>query len=259
MDQNQLRLSQKMTAMPPTANTDRERRSTAQAIGGGLNFPFGFPQAAASAPNLAAALPGEIFDSYASSGYQRQRQMTLGDLLLENRIVFLQGEIHAGNANEMVMKLLYLQSENRRKDIHFYINSPGGDVIATLAIYDVMQIVTCPLSTYCVGQAASGAAVLLAGGTKGKRYALPNSRVMIHQPYGGVGGQVSDIEIQADEILRNRGILNDILAKHTGQSVEKIHKDINRDFFLSASQAKEYGVVDEITTRPEVNADDDED
>ena len=184
--------------------------------------------------------------------------MTLGDLLLENRIVFLQGEIHAGNANEMVMKLLYLQSENRRKDIHFYINSPGGDVIATLAIYDVMQILTCPLSTYCVGQAASGAAVLLAGGTKGKRYALPNSRVMIHQPYGGVGGQVSDIEIQADEILRNRGILNEILAKHTGQSVEKIHKDINRDFFLSASQAKEYGVVDEITTRPEVNVDDDD-
>jgi len=184
--------------------------------------------------------------------------MTLGDLLLENRIVFLQGEIHAGNANEMVMKLLYLQSENRRKDIHFYINSPGGDVIATLAIYDIMQILTCPLSTYCVGQAASGAAVLLAGGTKGKRYALPNSRVMIHQPYGGVGGQVSDIEIQADEILRNRGILNEILAKHTGQTVEKIHKDINRDFFLSASQAKEYGVVDEITTRPEVNVDDDD-
>ena len=244
--------------MPPTANTDREPRNAGQSIGSGLNYPFGFPQHPNSPPNLPPMLPGEIYDSYASSPYQRQRQMTLGDLLLENRIVFLQGEIHAGNANEMVMKLLYLQSENRRKDIHFYINSPGGDVIATLAIYDVMQILTCPLSTYCVGQAASGAAVLLAGGTKGKRYALPNSRVMIHQPYGGVGGQVSDIEIQADEILRNRGILNEILAKHTGQSVEKIHKDINRDFFLSASQAKEYGVVDEITTRPEVNVDDDD-
>ena len=136
--------------------------------------------------------------------YQRQRQMTLGDLLLENRIIFLQGEIHDGNANEMVMKLLYLQSENRRKDIHFYINSPGGSVTATLAIYDTMQILTCPVATYCVGLAASGGAVLLAGGTKGKRFALPHAKVMIHQPYGQVGGQVSDIEIQADEILKTR-------------------------------------------------------
>ena len=112
--------------------------------------------------------------------------MTLGDLLLENRIIFLQGEIHDGNANELVMKLLYLQSENRRKDIHFYINSPGGSVSATLAIYDTMQILTCPVATYCVGLAASGGAVLLAGGAKGKRFALPNAKVMIHQPYGGV-------------------------------------------------------------------------
>ena len=139
--------------------------------------------------------------------------MTLGDLLLENRIVFLQGEIHTGNANEVVMKLLYLQSENKKKGINFYLNSPGGDVIATLAIYDTMQILSCPVATFCVGQAASGAAVLLAGGTKGRRFALPNSRVMIHQPYGGVSGQVSDIEIQADEILRNRQVLNEILAK----------------------------------------------
>ena len=139
--------------------------------------------------------------------------MTLGDLLLENRIVFLQGEIHTGNANELVMKLLYLQSENKKKPINFYLNSPGGDVIATMAIYDVMQIMSCPVATFCVGQAASGAAVLLAGGTKGSRFCLPNSRVMIHQPHGGVGGQVSDIEIQADEILRNRTVLNEILAK----------------------------------------------
>src|SRR6195256_5795642 len=111
--------------------------------------------------------------------YQRQRQLTLGDLLLENRIVFLQGEIHTGNANEVVMKLLYLQSENRRKDIHFYVNSPGGDVAATLAIYDTMQMLSCPIATYCVGQAASGAAVLLAGGTKGKRHILPHARVML--------------------------------------------------------------------------------
>jgi ATP-dependent Clp protease protease subunit len=182
--------------------------------------------------------------------------MTLGDLLLENRIVFLQGEIHTGNANEVVMKLLYLQSENRRKDIHFYLNSPGGDVVATLAIYDVMQILSCPVATYCVGQAASGAAVLLAGGTQGKRFALAHSRVMMHQPYGGVGGQVSDIEIQASEILRNREVLNEVLARHTGKPIEQIAKDTDRDFFLTAAEAKEYGVVDEITVKPEADDED---
>jgi ATP-dependent Clp protease protease subunit len=146
--------------------------------------------------------------------YQRQRQLTLGDLLLENRIILLQGVIHDGNANELVMKLLYLQSENRRKDIHFYINSPGGSVSATLAIYDTMQILSCPVATYCVGLAASGGAVLLAGGAKGKRLALPHAKVMIHQPYGQVGGQVSDIEIQAKEILKTRETLNQILAPY---------------------------------------------
>lgn len=198
----------------------------------------------------------QISNSYSYQQMQRQRQMTLGDMLLENRIVFLQGEIHTGNANELVMKLLYLQSENRKKDIHFYMNSPGGDVIATMAIYDVMQILSCPVATYCVGQAASGAAVLLAGGAKGKRYALPNSRVMIHQPFGGVSGQVSDIEIQATEILRNRSRLNEILAHHTGKTVEEIAKDMDRDFFMTAEQAKEYGVVDDITKRPESESDD---
>lgn len=195
--------------------------------------------------------------SYSYQSYQRQRQMTLGDLLLENRIVFLQGEIHTGNANEVVMKLLYLQSENRRKDIHFYLNSPGGDVVATLAIYDTMQILSCPICTYCVGQAASGAAVLLAGGTQGKRYALPHARVMLHQPYGGVSGQVSDIEIQANEILRNREMLNQILAQHTSKSIETIAKDTDRDFFLGAEEAKEYGLVDEILKKPPMQADDD--
>ena len=145
--------------------------------------------------------------------YQRQRQMTLGDLLLENRVIFLQGEIYDGNANELVMKLLYLQSENRRKDIHFYINSPGGSVSSTLAIYDTMQMISCPVATYCVGLAASGGAVLLAGGEKGKRFSLKHAKVMIHQPHGGVGGQVSDIEIQANEILRTRMALNEILAQ----------------------------------------------
>lgn len=188
---------------------------------------------------------------------QRQRQMTLGDLLLENRIVFLQGEIYTGNANDVVMKLLYLQSENKKKGINFYLNSPGGDVIATMAIYDTMQILSCPVATFCVGQAASGAAVLLAGGAKGKRFALPHSRVMIHQPFGGVSGQVSDIEIQAEEILRNRAMLNEILAKHTGKKVEDIARDSDRDFFLSAEQAKEYGLVDSITERPDSDEDDD--
>jgi ATP-dependent Clp protease protease subunit len=196
--------------------------------------------------SMSAQLPLPVFDSHSYQQYQRQRQLTLGDLLLENRIVFLQGEIYTGNANEVVMKLLYLQSENRRKDIHFYLNSPGGDVAATLAIYDTMQILSCPVATYCVGQAASGAAVLLAGGTKGKRYALPNARVMLHQPYGGVQGQISDIEIQAEEILRYREVLNKILAHHTSQPIERIAKDTDRDFFLGAEQAKNYGVVDEV-------------
>ncbi|MCE3018833.1 MAG: ClpP family protease [Pirellula sp.] len=196
-----------------------------------------------------------VFDSHAHQSYQRQRQMTLGDLLLENRIVFLQGEIYTGNANEVVMKLLFLQSENRRKDIHFYINSPGGEVVSTLAIYDTMQMLSCPVATYCVGQAASGGAVLLAGGSPGKRYCLPNSTVMVHQPHGGVRGQISDIEIQANEILRMRTQLNEILAKHTGKSVDQIAKDTDRDFFLTANDAKEYGIVDHLLTKQIVDED----
>lgn len=186
--------------------------------------------------------------------YQRQRTMTLGDLLLENRIIFLQGEIRSDNANELVMKLLFLQSENRRKDIHFYINSPGGSVTATLAIYDTMQMLSCPVATYCIGLAASGGAIVLAGGTKGKRFVLPHAKIMMHQPWGGVGGQVSDIEIQADQIIKDREMLNEILAFHTGQSIERIAKDTDRDFYLNAEQAKEYGVVDDILKKtPEVN------
>lgn len=203
-------------------------------------------------------VPPPIDSMAAYRDYQRQRQMTLGDLLLENRIIFLQGEIFDGNANELVMKLLYLQSENRRKDIHFYINSPGGSVTATLAIYDTMQMISCPVSTYCVGLAASGGAVLLAGGEKEKRYALTHSKIMIHQPHGGVGGQVSDIEIQAQEIVNTRNVLNEIMAGHTGQTIEKIAEDSDRDFYMSASDAKEYGLVDDILTKPP-GGDDDED
>ncbi len=202
--------------------------------------------------------PGSFDPQAAYRDYQRQRALTLGDLLLENRVILLQGEIHDGNANELVMKLLYLQSENRRKDIHFYINSPGGSVSATLAIYDTMQILSCAVATYCVGLAASGGAVLLAGGAKAKRFVLPHAKVMIHQPYGAVGGQVSDIEIQADEIFKTRTVLNEILAHHTGQPIERIAKDTDRDRYLNAAAAKEYGLVDEILTKPPITEDDKE-
>ncbi|MDR0870455.1 MAG: ATP-dependent Clp protease proteolytic subunit [Planctomycetaceae bacterium] len=196
-------------------------------------------------------------DSMAAYGdYQRQRSMTLGDLLLENRIIFLQGEIRSDNANELVMKLLYLQSENRRKDIHFYINSPGGSVTATLAIYDTMQMLSCPVATYCVGLAASGGSILLAGGTKGKRFALPHSKIMMHQPWGGVQGQVSDIEIQAEQILKDRAMLNEILAFHIGKPVEDIAKDTDRDFYLNAEEAKSYGIVDDILKKQDVEPED---
>ncbi|MEJ7638084.1 MAG: ATP-dependent Clp protease proteolytic subunit [Singulisphaera sp.] len=178
--------------------------------------------------------------------YARQRQMTLGDLLLENRIIFLEGVINDAVANNTVMKFLFLQYENRTQGISFYINSPGGSVTSTLAIYDTMQFIDCPVATYCIGLAASGGAVLLAGGAKGRRYALPHSKIMIHQPYGQVGGQISDIEIQAEEIVKSKQVINEILARHCNQPIERIAKDTERDRYLSAIQAKEYGLVDEV-------------
>jgi len=189
---------------------------------------------------------GEVQNSYASPQYQRQRQMTLGDLLLENRIVFLQGEIHTGNANELVMKLLYLQSENRKKPIHFYINSPGGSVTAGLSIYDTMQFIKPDVSTLCIGQAASMGAFLLCSGAEGKRFMLPNARTMIHQPSGGAQGQASDISIQAEEILKIRSKLNGLMASHTGQPLETIERDTERDTFMSAEESKEYGLIDDV-------------
>lgn len=186
----------------------------------------------------------------AAREYSAQRQMTVGDLLLDNRIVFLDGPIHDGSANLIIMKMLFLQSENRHQDIHLYINSPGGSVTATLAIYDIMQFIECDVATYCVGLAASGGAVLVAGGTTGKRYALKHSKMMIHQPYGQVGGQVSDIEIQARDILAARELLNEILAEHTKQPIERIAKDTRRDHYLTSVDAKAYGLVDEILERP---------
>ncbi len=183
--------------------------------------------------------------------YARQRQMTLSDLLLENRIIFLAGVINEMSGIETVMKMLYLQYENRTQDIHFYISSPGGAVTATLQIYDTMQFLECPVSTYCLGLAASGGAILLAGGTKGKRFALKHSKIMVHQPWGQVGGQVSDIEIQANEILKDRARLNEILSKHTGRPVADIEKETERDRYFSAQEAKEFGLVDDVLSRPE--------
>ena len=222
-------------------------------------FLFPFPFFQLSLPNIMTQFPVPLMDPQSNyRDYQRQRSMTLGDLLLENRIIFLQGVISNETANELVMKLLYLQSENRRKDIHFYINSPGGSVSATLAIYDTMQILSCPVSTYCVGLAASGGAILLAGGTKEKRFALPHAKVMIHQPWGNVGGQVSDIEIQAQQILKDRETLNLILSNHTGKPIDLIAKDTDRDFYLSAEEAKEYGVVDDILKKQDADAEKEE-
>ena len=189
--------------------------------------------------------------------YARQRQMTLGDLLLENRIVFLGSSPETGGqaaitdylANITIQKLLFLQHENRNQEIHFYINCPGGSVTATLAIYDTMQFLESPISTYCMGIAASGAAVILAAGTKGKRYALPNSKVMIHQPWGQVGGQVSDIEIQALEISKERHRLNQILAMHCSQPIERVEKETDRDRYFDAQEAKDFGLVDDVISK----------
>jgi len=166
--------------------------------------------------------------------------------LLKDRIVFIGTPIDDNVANLIIAQMLYLQSEDPAKDINLYINSPGGSVTSGLAIYDTIQFVKCDVTTYCVGQAASMGAVLLAAGTKGKRLALPNARIMIHQPWGGVQGQASDISIQAKEILRMRDRLNEILALHTGKPMEAIAKDTDRDFFMSAAESRDYGLVDDV-------------
>ncbi|THF62742.1 ATP-dependent Clp endopeptidase proteolytic subunit ClpP [Pseudothauera rhizosphaerae] len=177
-----------------------------------------------------------------------ERAYDIYSRLLKERVVFLVGPVNDVTANLIVAQLLFLESENPDKDIHFYINSPGGSVTAGMAIYDTMQFVKPHVSTLCIGQAASMGAFLLAAGEKGKRYCLPNSRVMIHQPLGGFQGQASDIEIHAREILYLRERLNGMLAKHTGQSVEQIEKDTDRDNFMSATAAVEYGLVDQVLT-----------
>lgn len=178
--------------------------------------------------------------------YQRTREMTIDELLLENRVVFLIGEINFSSAARVMMQMLYLEDQKRGQQINFYINSPGGAVDDTLALYDTMQFLSSPVATYCIGRAYSGGAVLLTAGQKGKRYILPHAKVMIHQPYGGITGQAEDIRLQAEQIIKSKKALNDILANHTGQDAETIQRDSERDRYFSADEAKAYGIVDEV-------------
>ena len=177
---------------------------------------------------------------------------TVFDRLLKDRIIFLGTPIDDVVANIVIAQLLHLESEDPDKDISIYINSPGGEITGLFAIYDTMQFVKCEVSTICLGQAASAAAVILASGTPGKRFVLPHSRVLIHQPHGGASGQAVDIEIQAKEIIRMREALDSILAHHTGQDVDKVARDTDRDFIMSATEAKDYGIVDEVITNREL-------
>ncbi len=175
-----------------------------------------------------------------------ERSMDIYSRLLKDRIIFIGTPIDDGVANVVIAQLLFLQMEDPKKDIHLYINSPGGVVTGGMAIYDTIRFLQCDVVTYCIGMAASMATVLLAAGTKGKRFALPHSRVMIHQPSGGAGGQAADIAIAAKEIIRWRQTLNNVIARHTGKSVEQIEKDSDRDYYLSAHEAKAYGLVDHV-------------
>lgn len=214
--------------------------------------PFGgmIGEAGASLPRPGAAYdtptPGPRVMPAAPPHYQRTREMTLDDLLLENRITFLVGEINYVSATRLIMQMLYLSNQNKDQDIHLYINSPGGGVDDTMAIYDTMRFLPCPVATYCIGRAMSGGAIVLASGTKGKRFVLPHAKVMIHQPLGWVYGQTSDVQIQADEIIKSKKMLNELLAQMTGQSVETINRDAERDKYFSAAEAKAYGLVDEV-------------
>jgi len=183
-----------------------------------------------------------------------ERAFDIYSRLLKDRIIFIGGGIDDDVADLVIAQLLFLESDDPEKDISIYVNSPGGVVTAGMAIYDTMQYIKPDVSTICIGQAASMGAVLLTAGTKGKRYALPNSRIMIHQPLGGAQGQASDIEIQAQEILRMKTMLNQLLVDHTGQPMKRIKKDTDRDFFMSSDEAKEYGLIDEVVKRKAVDA-----
>ncbi len=200
---------------------------------------------------------GNIESRNQGISYQRTREMTIDDMLLENRIIFLVGEISYRMATEVIMKLLYLDNLKRGVEISLYINSPGGSVDDTMAIYDTIRFIGSDVATFCIGRAQSGAAVILASGTKGKRHALPHAKVMLHQPWGGVTGQAADIQIQAKEILKAKKMINDILAKHTGLSMEKIAEETERDKYMTAAEALEYGLIDEVLKQPEKEKKDD--
>lgn len=191
---------------------------------------------------MPVAMPGPP----GGGGYNRYREMTLEEMLLENRVVFLVGEINHVSASRIIMQMLYLQSVKKDQDINLYINSPGGVVDDTLAIYDIMKFLTCDIATYCIGRAESGGAIVFMAGKKGKRYILPNAKVMIHQPFGGVYGQTADIEIQAEEILKTKNILINIMAKCTGQPPDRVREDSERDRFFDAKEALAYGLCDEV-------------
>ena len=199
----------------------------------------------AVATATAMGLPGlpEIVNA---GSYQRTREMTIDEILLENRVIFLIGEINHVSAARVMMQMLYLEDQKKGQEINLYINSPGGAVDDTLALYYTMQFISSKVATYCIGRAYSGGAVLLAAGEKGRRYILPNAKVMIHQPYGGVTGQTTDVQIQAEQIIAAKRTLNEILASCTGQPVEQVAKDGERDKFFTAQQAKDYGLVDEV-------------
>jgi ATP-dependent Clp protease, protease subunit len=191
-------------------------------------------------------LRGQLVPMVVEQTGRGERAYDIFSRLLKDRIVFLGTQVTDEIANLVIAQMLFLESEDPEKDIHFYVNSPGGSVTAGLAIYDTMQYIRPPVSTLCLGQAASMGALLLGAGEKGKRFALPYSRIMIHQPLGGAQGQATDIDIQAREILRVREQLNGIMARHTGQSLKRVEKDCDRDFFMTAKQAVEYGIVDEV-------------
>jgi len=211
-----------------------------------MHFPNGYPDASAGAmtePHNLGLVPMVVEQSG-----RGERAYDIYSRLLKERVVFLVGPVNEVTANLVVAQLLFLESENPDKDISFYINSPGGMVTAGMAIYDTMNFIKCDVSTLCIGQAASMGAFLLSAGAKGKRFALPNSRVMIHQPLGGFSGQASDIEIHAKEILYLKARLNQMLADHTGQTIETIERDTDRDNFLSAEAARDYGLIDQVLT-----------
>jgi len=204
-------------------------------------------QLAAMTPGLVPArVPAGAVGTRAAMQYQRTREMTIDEIMLENRVVFLIGEINHVSAARIMMQMLYLEDQKRGQEINLYINSPGGAVDDTLALYDTMQFISSKVATYCIGRAYSGAAVLLCAGTPGRRHILPHAKVMIHQPYGGVTGQTTDVQIQAEQIIKAKQTLNEIMARHSGRPVEQVAKDGERDKFFTAQEAKDYGLVDEV-------------